>query len=64
MAQIDLILNAKPRRWFMPAFAALCITGALLDLAKLPRAAAWVSDKGTDFLARYGVVVGTKPKGR
>lgn len=54
MAKLSLTVSAHRRFWFQPAFVALYLTCAMVSFVSW-RVAGWLSDKGCDALARYGM---------
>lgn len=55
MAEVNVTISLRKRRWFAAALTVLAIGCAILSLLS-DRAADWLSDKGAGLLSRYGFI--------
>ncbi|PHP21380.1 hypothetical protein CG471_02080 [Sphingobium sp. IP1] len=55
MAEVNVTISLRKRRWFAAALAVLAIGCAILSILS-DRAAGWLSDKGAGLLACHGFI--------
>lgn len=55
MAEVNLTISLRKRRWFFAALTIMALGCALVSLLS-GRAADWLSDKGAGLLARHGFI--------
>ena len=55
MAEVNVTITLRKRRWFFAALTMMAIGCAIVSLLS-GRIADWLSDKGADLLARHGFI--------
>lgn len=55
MAEVNVTISLRKRRWFFAALTMMAISCALVSILS-GRVADWLSDKGAALLARHGFI--------